>query len=667
MLTPQRWIQIRQIFDGALERKGSDRAAYLRSACVGDDQLRKEVESLLASHHESTGFMASPAADLNMLAFDLSSAEIPRVQRVGSYELQRRIGRGGMGSVWLGICIDRDYPNRVAVKMVKRGMDTAEILRRFRMERQVLAGLDHPNIARLIDAGSASDGSPYLVMEYVEGIPIDQYCEKRKSSITERLQLFRSVCAAVQYAHTHLVVHRDIKAGNILVTKDGTPKLLDFGIAKLIESDFNPAAAAETRPDLRPMTLEAASPEQVRGEPITTASDIYSLGVLLYKLLTGKLPYATADLRSRAGIEQAICEKEPLRPSQVVLTDEVSVVPDATQKIDLTPEETRDKARRRLKRKLSGDLDTIILKALRKEPQRRYTSAEQFSDDIRRYLEGKPVHARRLSVGYRATKFAQRNAAAVGAGAAVAVLLLASSLWFALAARRSRAEIQAAHERELATAPELVRAYGKLGDIYIASDLNRASVEFRQAVDTAHEFLRAHPENIDLRKDLAWDEMKLAEIDPTGAEQIYADAVAQFAAYAKEKPADAERQQDLMLSERKLGWSQFSRGDLVAALTSLTRALQIAETLPQTPNLRRAMAGAELEMGEVLAANREPEVASATMRKALDLYSDLGGLGGISVRDRTPAGFEQALAEIAERVPQDLRNEIEAELKRVRR
>ena len=666
-MTPQRWIQIRQIFDGALERKEADRAAYLRSACGGDDQLRKEVESLLASHHESTGFMAAPAADLNMLAFDLSSAEIPRVQRVGSYELQKRIGRGGMGSVWLGICIDREYPNRVAVKMVKRGMDTAEILRRFRMERQVLAGLDHPNIARLIDAGSASDGSPYLVMEYVEGVPIDQYCEKRKSSITERLQLFRSVCAAVQYAHAHLVVHRDIKAGNILVTKDGTPKLLDFGIAKLIQSDFSPAAAAETRPDLRPMTLEAASPEQVRGEPITTASDIYSLGVLLYKLLTGKLPYATADLRSRAGIEEAICEKEPLRPSQVVLTDEVSVVPDATQKIDLTPEETRDKARRRLKRKLSGDLDTIILKALRKEPQRRYSSAEQFSDDIRRYLEGKPVHARGASLGYRAWKFAQRNAAAVIAAAVMAVLLLASTMWFALAARRSHAEIQAAHDRELATAPELVRAYGKLGDLYLASDTNRASVEFRQAIDTAHEFLRAHPENIDLRKDLAWNEMKLADIDPTGAESLYADAVAQFAAYAKEQPGEAERQKDLMLGERKLGWAQFSQGNLGPALTSFAGALKIADAMPETPDIRRASAAANFELGEVLAANHEPDVAAAAMRKALDLYSGLAGSSGVAVRDRTPAGFEQALAALAEKAPADLRSEITAELNRVRR
>ncbi len=201
-MTPERWAQIRQIFDGALERQQQDRSAYLRVACAGDDQLRREVESLVASHEDSQDFMSTPAADLNMLALEVSSASVPRVPRVGPYQLEKRIGRGGMGSVWLASRADQEYHKKVAVKMVKRGMDSAEILRRFRLERQVLARLDHPNIARLIDGGSTPEGSPYLVMEFVEGAPIDQYCESHQSTISERLNLFRSVCAAVQYAHS---------------------------------------------------------------------------------------------------------------------------------------------------------------------------------------------------------------------------------------------------------------------------------------------------------------------------------------------------------------------------------------------------------------------------------------------------------------------------------
>ncbi len=268
--------------------------------------------------------------------------------------------------------------SKVAVKLVKRGMDTSEILRRFRMERQVLASLDHPNIARLIDGGSTAEGMPYLAMEYVEGTPIDQFCESHASAITDRLKLFLDVCAAVQYAHQNLVVHRDIKTANILVTQAGVVKLLDFGIAKLLRTDLSTLEMAQTRPEMRPMTLDYASPEQVRGEAITTSTDVYSLGVLLYKLLTGKMPYGVTT-RSPDAIRQAILETEPRRPSAVILTDDTYAIPQATQKIEVAMAETRSIARKRLKKKLSGDLDTIILKALRKEPQKRYLSVEQFS------------------------------------------------------------------------------------------------------------------------------------------------------------------------------------------------------------------------------------------------------------------------------------------------
>jgi serine/threonine protein kinase len=668
-LTPERWVQIRQIFEGALERPQPERAAFVRVACARDGELRQEVESLLASHDGSGDFLDQPAAELpgalQRTIDDRSSPDVPRVQRVGPYQLERRIGRGGMGSVWLASRVDQEYQRKVAIKMVKRGMDTAEILRRFRLERQLLAGLDHPNIARLIDGGSTSDGLPYLVMEYVEGTPIDHYCENRHSSISERLNLFRSVCAAVQYAHSNLVVHRDLKAGNILVARDGTPKLLDFGIAKLIQNEFAPGAA-ETKPELRPMTLEYASPEQVRGDPITTSSDVYSLGVLLYKLLTAKFPYGSG-VGSRMALQQAICEKDPPRPSNVVLSDTGTVIPQATQKVEVAQEETRDKARRRLKRKLAGDLDVIILKALRKEPARRYASVEQFSEDIRRYLEGRPVRARGDTVGYRTLKFVKRNAAAVGAMAALLALLAGGTIWFGIQARRNQALIDAARSRELAMEPALIRAYGKLGD-------------YKRAVDTGREFLKAHPEGAaqrpdqgsDLREELAWDSIKLGDLDPNQAASLYSDALAQFETLAKEAPGSsddrAERQKDIMLAERKVGLAQFAAGNLVTALTHFSRALQIAEALPSSPELRRTIAACNFEMGEVLAANHEPEVAAATLRRSLDLYRNLAGSSDSAlVRDRTPSGFEQALASVAEDAPADLRNEMNAELARMRK
>ena len=429
-MTPQRWEQIRQVFDGALERPAQDRAAYLRVLCARDDELRREVETLLRSSEQAGEFLETPAAQLSQVIFldpsnnpsdDNEVGEYPEGHRIGPYQFVRRIGRGGMGAVWLATRFDREYRKQVAIKMVKRGMDSQEILRRFRTERQVLANLDHPNIARLIDGGSTPDGLPYLVMEYVEGTPIDQYCERRRCSISERLHLFRAVCSAVHYAHQNLVVHRDIKPSNIMVA-GGIPKLLDFGIAKLLSPDGVTLDLAQTRPEMRPMTLDYASPEQVRGEPITTATDVYSLGVLLFRLLTGKMPYG-AKLGSQAAMQHAICEQEPLRPSSLVLADDSTGVPEATQKMEAVSE-SRDKARKRLRKKLAGDLDNIILMALRKEPHRRYLSVEQFSQDIGRYLEGRPVIARLDTPGYQFAKFVRRNAEGVAAAVVIGVALI---------------------------------------------------------------------------------------------------------------------------------------------------------------------------------------------------------------------------------------------------
>ena len=464
-------------------------------------------------------------------------------------------------------------------------------------------------------------------------------------------------------AHRYLVVHRDIKAGNILVSKDGVPKLLDFGMAKLIDPEFSPAAAAETRPELRAMTLEYASPEQVRGEPITTATDIYSLGMLLFRLLTGRFPFAGADTRSRMALQQAICEKEPPRPSSVVLGGDSSI-PQPTQKIDPVMEESRDKARRRLRHKLSGDLDVIILKALRKEPERRYVSAEQFSEDIRRYLEGKPVKARGDTLGYRFLRFVQRNRTAVAAAAGVLALLLASLAWLTATVRREQSELAMARAREMTVEPALVRAYDRLGDAIKPADLSLAAADYRQAVDTAHRFLAKHPEETDLRRDLGWAEVNLADLEPLEAEPLYNDALDQFERFAKAGPSDAARQKDVLLVSRKLGFAEFAAGKMDLALISFTRACQIAEAQPASPE----RAACDFEMGEVLAAEGQWDTALPKLQRALDLYRTLAGSAERSViKDRSAAAFEQALRQVAENAPGGLREEMTADLDRMKR
>jgi serine/threonine protein kinase len=316
--------------------------------------------------------------------------------RIGAYKIVREIGRGGMGAVYLAVRADSEYQKRVAIKLVKRGMDTDFILRRFRNERQILASLDHPNIARLLDGGTTADGLPYFVMEYIEGQPLYRYCDGEKLTIHERLRLFTNICNAVAYAHQNLVVHRDIKPSNILICSDGTPKLLDFGIAKLLNPELTPDTITPTATAMRLMTPEYASPEQVRGEPATPASDIYSLGILLYELLTGHRPYHFSN-RAPHEIARVICEEEPEHPSRVVTRSEDILPLDLAAGGEATTLEFLCKMRggtlESVRRELTGDLDNITLKALRKEPGRRYTSVERLRDDIVRHLEGRPVSA----------------------------------------------------------------------------------------------------------------------------------------------------------------------------------------------------------------------------------------------------------------------------------
>ena len=417
---PEKWDQVKELFTLAVERGPEERSDFLRQACAGNESLRSEIESLLSSFDGAATFLEDcPAADL----LSAQSRAIAG-KRIGAYRILREIGHGGMAVVYLGERDDQNYRKQVAIKMVKPGIDTEPILQRFRNERQTLAALDHSNIVKLLDGGSSEDGAPYLVMEYVEGLPIDEYCDLHQLSIDDRLRLFGQVCSAVQYAHENLVIHRDLKPGNILIAKGGVPRLLDFGIAKLLNPECLQTPLV-TRTDWRPMTPEYASPEQIRGHAVTTATDVYSLGVLLFELLTGHRPYRSAG-QSLLEMERLVCETDPEKPSAVINRREEKVSADGNTRTALTPESVstqRGVHPAELRRRLRGDLDTIVMKALEKDPKRRYATASELSADIGRHLSHEPVLARPASTTYRARKYVRRHPVGVTVAAGLVLLL----------------------------------------------------------------------------------------------------------------------------------------------------------------------------------------------------------------------------------------------------
>jgi serine/threonine-protein kinase len=454
-MTAGRWRRLQELFDQASALAPTARTRYLDTACSDDPSLRRQVESLIAHAETDAGLVDAAIVDAARAA--AAAAGAPAVgDRVGAYRIISPLGQGGMGAVYRAVRAD-EYRKEVAVKLLRGGLASAELLARFRSERQILAQLEHPSIARLLDGGTREDGSPFLVMELVDGEPITDYCDRRRLGVAERLQLFRTVCAAVHYAHQNLVIHRDLKPSNVLVAQDGTPKLLDFGIAKLLRPDAADHTLAVTQPAVRLMTPDYASPEQVRGETVTTASDVYSLGVVLYELLTGRRPHRFEAL-GQGDLERQVTERQPVRPSTAVLrADEVRTADG--ERATLAPQtvaERRATTAERLRRQLAGDLDTIVLKAMHKEPARRYASAEQLAEDLGRHLAGLPVVARPDSWRYRAGKFIGRHrlgaalaagAAVVLAGFAVAMAVLAARL----AGERNRAVAAEQQARQVST------------------------------------------------------------------------------------------------------------------------------------------------------------------------------------------------------------------------
>ncbi len=372
-MTAGRWERVKQIVGDALDLDRARRSAFIGSACAGDAELLGDVETLLRADEPGSTFL------------DLDRAP----ERLGAWRVVREIGRGGMGTVYLAERDDGQFEQRAAIKVIKRGMDTDAVLRRFYAERQILARLQHPNITRLLDGGMF-DHRPYFVMEYLEGEPLTEYCSRTAATIAQRITLFLKVCDAVEYAHRNLVLHRDLKPGNILVDSNGVPKLLDFGIAKLLELD------GSTEQTVLALTPQAASPEQVRGEALTTASDVYALGVLLFGLLSGEPPYRIPP-HSPAELMRIVCEQPAPRASSL--------------------------AAPAVARQLQGDLDNILLKAMEKDPARRYQRAADLAADLDRFLQGLPVQARPGGAGYRLRKFAgrHRRSLAIAALALIAI------------------------------------------------------------------------------------------------------------------------------------------------------------------------------------------------------------------------------------------------------
>jgi serine/threonine-protein kinase len=455
-MTPERWRRLERVIDAALDLAPAERPAFVAGACAGDGGLRAEVERFLAAEAAAGGFLEAPLAehaDRLLAALRAEEASWDALatggRRVGPYRVVRELGRGGMGAVFLAERADGQFEQRVALKLIRRNRVSDQVVRRFLAERRILARLQHPGIARLLDGGVTADGLPYFALEYVEGgVALTDFCAARRSSVEERLGLFIEVCAAVQYAHRNLVVHRDLKPGNVLVAPDGRVRLVDFGIAKLLggDGDGGSGDATATAWGPRPMTPPYAAPEQVLGGPITTATDVYALGVLLYELLTGRLPLRPKS-PALIDLQRAVLEDEPERPSKAVLQAPAG---DGAAEADAGGAGRRagEVERARLARRLRGDLDAVVLAALAKEPERRYPSVDALVDDLRRHLAGLPIAARRAGALDRAGRFVRRHQVGVGAAALVALSLAggAAGTWWqareALAAARRAEEVK---------------------------------------------------------------------------------------------------------------------------------------------------------------------------------------------------------------------------------
>jgi serine/threonine protein kinase len=607
---------VKQLLGDALELETTRRRSFLDSACADDAELRAEIDRLLEHQVDSASDVIEQcAADVARVRFDSGAAKVGT--RIGAYKILRELGHGGMGSVYLAERDDERFHQLVAIKVIKPGLGGEAIRRRFQNEMQILADLNHPNIARLFDGGETADGVPYLVMEYVEGRPIDVYCAENELSTEQRLQIFSTVCAAVQYAHQHLVIHRDIKPGNILVTSDGSPKLVDFGIAKLLDQDTPDATATA----MQFMTPDYASPEQVLGVSVTTATDVYSLGVVLYELLSGRRPYRVKS-RVPHEIAQAICEQDPAPPT--------------------------------LQKRLHGDLDNIVLMAMRKEPQRRYATAEQFAEDIQRHLNGLPVRARADTFGYRAGKFIRRQKVVVAAAALLALTLLVgivATMWQARVARaeRARAERRFNEVRQLANSFvfEVHDAVVNLpGSTPVRSLIVQRGLKYLDSLSQDAAGDRA------LQRELAAAYEKLGAVqytpsvahlgDLTGALESHHKAAALREALVASDPSNPDFRRELLDSYWFIATLLGAQGDTQRELQMIREQLPAREQLAAAEKTefinRYNLAGTYAYIGSSLMQMDDVQGALAAQRKALQIREQLAAI------DPVPARAQRALS-----------------------
>jgi serine/threonine protein kinase len=592
-MLPERWNEIKDKLHEALQLEPVPRAAYLAETGATDPDLQRELESLIA-FHERTGadFLNAPWAQAAAVLASQAQPERFLDQRVGAYQIIGQIGVGGMGEVYRAFRADDEYKKQVAIKLVRAGQNCDFVVNRFKNERQILASLDHQNIARLLDGGTTQNGVPYFVMDLIVGHPIDQYCDAHKLPITERLKLFVQVCSAVQYAHQHLFIHRDIKPSNVLVTSEGVPKLLDFGIAKILEGGTEVAQLEPTLTFFRVLTPGYASPEQVKGATITTSSDIYSLGVVLYVLLTGRSPYQFTKPTSEE-IARAVCEVEPEKPSAVVRR----TISEEKERARITPADLaalREGSVEKLSKRLRGDLDDIVLMALRKESQRRYASVEQFANDIERHLASLPVLARKDTLRYRTSTFVRRHRFGVAATCAIGLTLLISLIVTIRANRVARQQADLART-------ERARAERRFNDVRnLANSL----------LFDIHDSIQNLP-------------------GATAARKVLVDRAVQYLdSLAQEAAGDPGLQREVASAYERLGDLQdkpastsSSLGDEVAAMQSYNKSLNLREKLARTnqPNLEDAVSLARIHRLIANAAADSGEVSSAAehAKKAL--------------------------------------------------
>jgi non-specific serine/threonine protein kinase/serine/threonine-protein kinase len=591
------------VFQAALARPPESRPAFLDEACDGDAELRRELEGLLAAHEDAGGFLSTPAGLPPTSAAGAVPAPGPGAapQRIAAYKILDTIAHGGMGTVYRAVRDDDAFRKTVALKLVRAG-HSGSFERRFRQERQILAGLQHPHIATVLDGGTTDDGQPFLVMEYVDGQPITDFCAARATGLRDRLALFRTVCGAVDYAHHNLVVHRDIKPANVLVDGQGVVKLLDFGIAKLLAAGDDPDAAP-TATVLPIMTPEYASPEQVKGQLVTTASDVYSLGVLLYELLAGRRPYEVqAD--SLEAIVRSVCHTEARPPSEAVAGRPGAAGPLASE--------------------LRGDVDTIVLKALRKEPERRYRTAHELSADIRRHLEGHPVTARVDTIRYRAGKFVRRHRTAVAAAVLVSATLVGGIVTTTRQARLA--------ERRFDEARRLIRTIifdiqPKLGTVPGTTALRKGLIE--STLQYLEAMARDAGDNPALLRELASSYVQLARVqgiqgdanvgDTEAARRTLGEAEKLVERLLKLDPDGADSLHEAAVVERHVALSFLYQGAFPTAQQHARRAIELAERqvgIRPDFQARQDLADANRTLGNA-------SDSAEAFARSRDLYEDL--------------------------------------------